>query len=45
MFPVKVGLVGLGRMARRLTEHAAKSPGDDGALQGLLKGADTWQVA
>ena len=28
MFPVKVGLVGLGRMARRLTEHAAKSASD-----------------
>jgi 6-phosphogluconate dehydrogenase (decarboxylating) len=25
---MKVGLVGLGRMARRLTERAAKSPGD-----------------
>jgi 2-oxoglutarate ferredoxin oxidoreductase subunit beta len=32
-------------MADQLDAAAAKSPGDDGALQNLLKGADTWQVA
>ena len=32
-------------MADQLDAAAAKSPGDDDALQGLLHGADTWQVA
>ncbi len=31
-------------MAEQLDVAAAKSPGDDDALQGLLRGADTWQV-
>ncbi len=32
-------------MAEQLDTAAAKAPGDDGALQALLAGADTWQVA
>jgi 2-oxoglutarate ferredoxin oxidoreductase subunit beta len=32
-------------MAAQLDQAAAKAPGDDAALQQLLLGADTWQVA
>jgi 2-oxoglutarate/2-oxoacid ferredoxin oxidoreductase subunit beta len=32
-------------MADQLERAAAQAPGDDGALQSLLAGADTWQVA
>ena len=32
-------------MAEQLDAAAAKAPGDDDALQALLRGADTWQVA
>jgi 2-oxoglutarate/2-oxoacid ferredoxin oxidoreductase subunit beta len=32
-------------MADQLASAAEKSPGDEGALQTLLNGADTWQVA
>jgi len=32
-------------MAAQLDEAASKAPGDDGALQKLLLGSDTWQVA
>jgi hypothetical protein len=31
-------------MADQLDAAAAKSPGDDAALQSLLSGSDTWQV-
>jgi 2-oxoglutarate/2-oxoacid ferredoxin oxidoreductase subunit beta len=32
-------------MAEQLRDAAAKAPADDDALQALLRGADTWQVA
>jgi 2-oxoglutarate/2-oxoacid ferredoxin oxidoreductase subunit beta len=32
-------------MAEQLDQAAAKSPGDDDALESLLRGADTWTVA
>jgi hypothetical protein len=32
-------------MAEQLEVAAARAPGDDDALQKLLRGADTWQVA
>ena len=32
-------------MAEQLATAAAAAPGDDDALQSLLHGADTWQIA